>query len=563
MKSSVSRWHSVLLGTLFVTACATELGSGDPSDMGAPRGTPSTGDSLGAGVPQAELDAMVEQRFQERLAAKKHNEIRGEVRDIDGNELPGVIVRAGGKEVKTDQRGGFTLTELPFDAYVVSFEHPAYVFTQHVVPAWYGNEPYVTATLLARAALQTFNADELTEIEQGPLKLTFEPGDLVLTDTGAPVHGTVEILATPVEPGKKGHMAASPRLEGLDENGKIVGLDSFGMFEVELFQEGRRVQVRPGQTVGMKMNVPPLAGISDSSTIPLWHHDTELGIWVQEPGLRADVHAQEGTLVAMAEMPHFSFWNLDGPKQSLCIVMRLPGATGFRTVSTNGAGAPDDFWSVTGECQGIACVTNAPSGWTTQDNVSFKFQVQIPTSGDGSMWCDARVDIFQTAPPASGVVYGDNLEAYSKQLDSAAPDSSFCGTYNTIGDSITATGSYNAWRTGTFAVPVAAYDPDADGDLIEHLVCPGTPSTVAPDAGFGKMSANALGAYFKDFDRDAVGASDTADSCPASSNKMTCNSSCYVAPGPNASQYDFDGDRIDDLCDSKWTVYNPSQYNGL
>src|SRR6185436_19329260 len=106
-------------------------------------------------------------------------------------------------------------SKVPFGTYAVSFEHPEYAFTQQIVTAAYGNEPYVSGRMISRGPTRTFNADQVTEISQGPLTLIFEPGDLTLNETGTPVHGDVNIRMTAVEPDKPGHILAAPRLEGI------------------------------------------------------------------------------------------------------------------------------------------------------------------------------------------------------------------------------------------------------------------------------------------------------------------------------------------------------------
>jgi len=557
---------NLLLGLLFAAACTA--GSGEEqraSPLGQPD-DPAQGDSLGSEQLDEETVRLLEKRYEERLALKPFTAIEGQVHSVDGSAVVGATVSAGGHSAKTDARGHFVLDELPYGQYLVSINHPAFVFTQRAVGAEYASQPFLDAVVMPRSKARVFNADENTVINEGSLKLTFEPGDLVFDDTGAPVHGNVELVASVVEPGRDKHIDAAPApLEGRETDGSFVALESFGMFELELTQGGRQLQVRKGEQVEMELGLPAERAAKAGGSIPLWHHDTKLGIWVREGELAAAVDSKGAKAYARAELPHFSSWNLDLGNPTICVKVLFPGALGFKAISTTATGALDNLWSMTGECQGIGrCAGMAPSAWSGAASVTFKFQVQLPGLNGTPVWCDMPV-VMQMQNQTT--IDGYRLRDYAVSIDNAAPQSNYCGSYNgTYGD-IAITGAYNAvyvQSTPVWAVPLEPADLNGDTNLTpaDVLNCTGTPQIWGGyDQGFGKMAVNARNTlYFNDFDRD--GSNDGKEKCPASSNNLACASYCYVAPGtPNAALYDPDGDRIDSGCDSKSTIFNPSQYN--
>ncbi|TKC95260.1 carboxypeptidase-like regulatory domain-containing protein [Polyangium fumosum] len=527
-----------------------------------------------------DLQELLDREYAERLAAKPHSDVRGEVLDTEGNPLQDVSVRIAGKVAKTDARGGFVVPAVPYGTFVVSFEHEEYVFNQQIMTNKLDNTPTLFGRMRARAPSRTFNADVVSEIHEGSLSLKFEPGDLVLRDTGKPVHGNVDIRATTIEPGKPGHMAASPApLAGVDTNGKVTALFSAGMLEVELSQKGRHVQVRPGATVDIEMKVPEGVNLGDAQSIPMWHHDTEHGIWIQEPGLSASFKTSDKGRVATVALPHFSAWNLDMANPSICTYIFLPGAESIRTVSVSAAdGVEDEIWTMTGECQGGMCVVNAPSKWAG-GNVAFKYKVYVASgsSAVASQWCDLELNFnpnIVVNPPTTVTMNGFQLGDYAAIVGATYNASSFCGTWGAVTGSpggggywtMVLQGAYDAaMNTENAVVLTPAYKTDGSA-LAETLKClSDPPSLVAPDPGLVSMSMNAKDPNkFQDVDRDS--APDIIDACPGRSNANACKASCYVPPvSPDlpAPLTDKDRDTVHNFCDNKMSIYNPSQYNGL
>lgn len=516
---------------------------------------------------------LLAERYAERVAANPFGHLAGRILDVNEAPVEGVIVTAGEKKTRTDALGNYDFPALPVGNYAVSFAHPDYVFMQHPASVDSGGESWVTGYVLPRAHVRHFDVDKGATLQEGPLTLEFEPQDLAFED-GSAVHGEVDIVMTPIDPHRKNHVLAAPApLEGITTSGEQVGLLTFGMLEVEISQGSKRVQVRRNQTVRSTMSLGDKTFASVGDLIPMWHHDTRLGLWVQEPGTDAKVQATERGLVAVTELPHFSSWNFDAlSTDGVCAQIRVPTQTNgltLRVASTTSAGVEDGLWYFVSQCssdsvRGAMCFTNLPAG---SFGTGTYFKIQIQTSGS-TTWTDLNVPLLpvgSASPVAKTLWVGQDISTWLS--GNGKGTGSWCGTGRP-----TKTGYFGGtYQLGGFAGPVPA-----------NVVKFGVPTAasgsagannVTGDAKFMAMRTNAVTlATSKDSDRDGV--PDDHDNCVSRYNPSqadsngngigdTCESWCFVPAGPDASFYDSDGDQIDDLCDNFWATFNPSQYSTL
>jgi Carboxypeptidase regulatory-like domain len=546
-----------------LSSCSVGSSDSDPSD------DPASGLEI---EPPALADLSTEdrvdllmQRFRERIAASPSSTVSGKVHALDDVPLGGVSVRIRDQTAITDASGHYSIAGVPVGSHVVTFEHPLYVFTQRPVLVRPAQAPQVDGVLLPRSTAHRLDVDSGGTITEGPLTLRFDPEELVFID-GAPVHGEIDVLVTVIDPRRPGHIFAAPaRLEGIDASGAQVGLISFGMIEVELFQEAQRVQVRPGRTVTAAMNIDGLDPRGDH--IPMWHHDTDLGLWVRERGVDAIVQKRaDGTLVATAELPHFSIWNWDEQDGATCTVLTVPSTlqiSKLRVVSTDSTGALDSNWEINAHCDhggaGSRCLGNSPSGLYGK-NVYFKYQAEV-----GGMWCDLTVVLGGPAGEKT-ILQGTDINDWLLR-NSKMPIAAWCGMPTPS----------SGWITGTRDLTVTGALPfnRASLNVNTSINCPaiiGGRTANLSDPGFKAMAMNALSsnpAYALNIDRDSR--ADGEDNCAAGSLSPTdanqngfgdaCEPACYVPLShPYSSWYDFDQDGIDDICDNRYTTYNPSQY---
>lgn len=552
-----------LLWGIILASCTPVSVDPDHNDdpaAGPPSGPPALADLS----PEERVDLLLK-RYKDRMVARPSGTVSGKVHSLTDVPLGGVSVRIGNQTAITAPSGDYSLTSIPIGNHIVTFEHPLYVFTQRPVLVLPGQAPQVDGTLLPRSKAHRLDVDHGGTITEGPLTLHFDSQELVFRD-GTPVHGEIDVAVTVIDPRQPGHIFAAPaRLEGIDAGGTQVGLISFGMIEVELSRGTERVQVRAGRTVTASMNIDGL--VPRASRIPMWHHDTSLGLWVQERGVEAIVQrGADGALVATAELPHFSIWNWDEADGATCTVVTVPASTpisGLRVVSTNSAGTPDSVWTIGAQCGppraiGRTCVSNSPSGIYGK-NVYFKYQASV-----GITWCDLTVALGGAAGEKT-ILQGADINDWLSR-NGLSTVGTWCG--------IPVPGP--GWITGTYTLTVPQNLPANRASLmVSTSNCPsiiGARTANLNDPGYQAMAMNALSStpsHALDIDRDSR--ADGADNCAANSSSQTdanqngigdaCEFACNIPLNdPYSSWYDFDQDGVDDLCDNRYTVYNPSQY---
>jgi hypothetical protein len=550
----------------FAVALGGAVAACDAPDVDAERaGETPLGDEIAA-------EETILSRYQERLLAAPETEMRGVVTTTDGAPVPGVRVAIDGQEAVTDAAGEYVVPGVEVGSHVISFAHPDHVFVQRRLTLEQPEPGWLPQVLLPRGKPQRLQADRLTVVREGPLTLEFEPGDLEFERDHAEVHGDVEIQVTVIDPRVRGHLDAAPaELEGVTVDGDQIGLFSYGMLEVEMVQGGRKVQVRRGETVKATMDVTAGYSLAAGAAIPMWHHDTMSGIWVQERGVDARVRDQDGARLATAELPHFSAWNYDSPGHGVCAPLVVPSTMNVsrvRVTSTNSVGTPDNLWSISFDCatasgRSSRCAVNVPAGaGFTGDNGNVYFKIQSQTQGS-STWCDMNVALNGSTKT---VWTRADVNAYLSA--NSLSSGTWCGSQKPTGGWVSSNFNFS---TGDYQLPtnrVSFGIPQSSSNCVSTV---GANAVAASDQGFKSMAANAASLAYKN-DYDADGIADKTDKCVGNKTSNQgdgdndgygdmCEKMCYVPPSlPDADWYDQDGDGIDDYCDKAWSVYNPSQY---
>ena len=222
----------------------------------------------------------------------------GHVWDQSGTPLNDVDVSINGEQAATDMNGRFEIVLGTSDRYVIRVQEYGYV--------------------------------PLSQIRVGAgtsdLKLVVTPAQVIPIDPTQPVdvrdfRGTRIVLAANALVDEAGNPATEPLelhmhtydladeamvgdMSAEDANGNRVALQSIGAFSADFTDEdGGRYQLAPGQTAQISMTLP--GEMNFSGAAPLWHYDTERGLWIED-----GVGVVQGG-VAMGRVSHFSAWNFD------------------------------------------------------------------------------------------------------------------------------------------------------------------------------------------------------------------------------------------------------------
>jgi hypothetical protein len=230
--------------------------------------------------------------------------VSGIVTDSTGAVLAGATVSAGGATTMTATNGTFSLGVAPQANVVVDFSKSGYLESSKALIATAGSTSHVSAALKAMAAMMPLDATQGGSVTgaQGA-SLTAGPGVFV-DPAGNPVTGSVQVSLTPLSPSVPGDLAAYPgALVGSTTGAAPSLLQTYGVLNVTVMQNGQDIQVAAGQTVTVTIPVTGTGTLPPSQD--LWSFNLATGMW-----------DHEGTATLMgsaytAQLAHFSYHNID------------------------------------------------------------------------------------------------------------------------------------------------------------------------------------------------------------------------------------------------------------
>ncbi|MCB9732005.1 MAG: carboxypeptidase regulatory-like domain-containing protein [Deltaproteobacteria bacterium] len=253
--------------------------------------------------------------------------LTGTVVDTTGAPLAGVAVAFGDVTATTGADGTFTL-DAPAASGVASFTLADHVAVQRPVTVHDGARSRLDATLAAEAQ------PVAVDISSGGVaagarnaRVEIEAGDLV-SPRGTFVTGAVQVYLTPLDPSVPAELDAYPGdFSAETMAGASVMLETFGVMDVTIRQNGEKLDVAPGETLTVRFPAPA-GNTAPPAVAGLWSFDEARARWVEEGSASYD--AETHTFVA--ELPHLSPWNIDNPTEVTCVVGKVADATGAPVV---------------------------------------------------------------------------------------------------------------------------------------------------------------------------------------------------------------------------------------
>ncbi len=238
-----------------------------------------------------------------------------QVLDEAGNPIPIAAVTVDGVTRATNGAGQILFDGLAPGRFAARVEAYGYAAASAVTELALDAHGGLELRLLPLGESIAFDADAGGTLERGAVRVTLPPQALVDAN-GDAVTGMVEATIVPLDP--TSDIGASPGpLAGIPTQGDgEVGLESVFMAEVSLWQDGNRLQLRPGAKAKLEMVLPEsLQGqYVDGDVVPAWWFDLDAGIWKEEgAGTMGPSQAQPGRLAWTAEVEHFTWWNCDKP----------------------------------------------------------------------------------------------------------------------------------------------------------------------------------------------------------------------------------------------------------
>ena len=327
--------------------------------------------------------------------------------DTLGRFVSGATTASGTATAATDANGKSTLSVVTGSERVVAVTKAGFAEQVKVVNLASGaTSGQLEAMLIAREPAQPIDSIETGGSASGRdgVKVTF-PANALVTATGQPVTGTVQVIMTPVNVADVDVDAFPGLFEGTPTGGARQAIVSYGTAELIPQQGGQKLQLAAGKTA--EIELPLYVGkhqdgstVAAGDTIALWSLDSATGLWKQEGGGTVVASATSPTGFALrATIAHFSWWNIDATAQPATVNLNVtatgtnvPAATLAAVSGTVVAGTGPSFTATDTATVGTARLFTLPGGATTRLEATAQF---------GDQFCRGSVDV--TPAPNSTV----------------------------------------------------------------------------------------------------------------------------------------------------------------
>ncbi len=260
-----------------------------------------------------------------------------QVQNLEGDRIPGaVVVHRRKSYLSTD------LGQVLIDDPMVDPDDPQHLFVASVHAKGYATANVAllvpdegqighVVTLLRRSPTITFNAGDGAIIKHETVHARIRPNSLI-DASGNYVTGPVDATVTVYDPDLHGFGALPGPLIARNMDGEIRNLETAGMAEVTLTQDGHPLQIAPGHTARLEILLPPVAleraKVGDS--IDAWWLNEGQSLWMQDgTGLVQKSEHFPNKVAWVAEVSHFTWWNIDWPwETSRCFDVILTDSQG-------------------------------------------------------------------------------------------------------------------------------------------------------------------------------------------------------------------------------------------
>ena len=260
--------------------------------------------------------------------------ISGIVINEEGQPLEGATVEVQGSVQTTGFDGTFLFSEIdvPGNRCVVSVSKSGYFSGFRGLVPTAGGSGETRIVLMERLVTHDFAAaDGINAMLSDGSAVKIEPASLVLP-SGLVYTGDVNMSVRYLDPsaGNFGQLVPGGDMIARREDQTSSILYSYGILRVEMWTStDEKLQIMPGKTATLTMNIPEEQQDSAPNTIPLWYFDEQEGLWQEEGFATRSGNAYTGTV------SHFTDWNCDVPSESAIIKGRLidcDGNPGWGTI---------------------------------------------------------------------------------------------------------------------------------------------------------------------------------------------------------------------------------------
>jgi hypothetical protein len=234
--------------------------------------------------------------------------VSGFITDENNGPAKDVMVKVGTATVTTDKYGFFETKNAMVvkEAATVTVSKAGYFKNVKTYIAAPGKSAFLRIKLIPKTNVGTINgaAGGNLTLPNG-LSVTLPANSIVNAANNTAYTGAVNVAAYFINPLANDVNSIMPGdLRGLNTNGNIQLLTSYGMAAVELTGSGGELlQIAAGKKANLSLPIPSALQAMAPSTIPLSYFDETKGLWKQEGSAVKTGNNYAG------EVSHFSFWN--------------------------------------------------------------------------------------------------------------------------------------------------------------------------------------------------------------------------------------------------------------
>jgi hypothetical protein len=272
--------------------------------------------------------------------------ISGRVSDADGAPIVGARVRTKGSPIATTDAGGrYTLTNVKQKKRViVDFSKDGYVDSQRIVAlrtkvAGEPNDVDTDDGTLAsdkRALSSATVSNVMSPVALAATVVNAAGGSLVamgskvtFTPESIKATGNVTVAVTPVDLKSTRGFGGPASLEARDNAGKVLALSLSSVIDVTISQNGKVVNLRPGNTATVELILPSNSSWTVGQVVPMWYYDASAGIWKREGnGVVSASTTTVNRFAVVATVTHFTWWAAGYSEETTAVTGRVVNQNG-------------------------------------------------------------------------------------------------------------------------------------------------------------------------------------------------------------------------------------------
>ena len=287
--------------------------------------------------------------------------VLGVVIDENGQPVADAGVMVHGETTTTGPDGTFLFSDIqvPGNRCVVHSTKEGYFSGIRALTPNEHGQTETRIVLMGSPVTHTFEASTGSNAALADGSEVRIPANGLVDDSGSAYSGPVTMSVRYLDPtaGNFGVLVPGGDMLARREDESTSMLYSYGILRVQMTDlSGENLQLAPGSTSTIVMNIPAEQLSTAPATIPLWYFDEERGVWQEEGSATREGNKYVGTVT------HFTDWNCDDPTEGATIIGRI--------VDCDGKAA----WGIVEFGQ----VTSDPQSSTETDQSSGRFERRVP-----------------------------------------------------------------------------------------------------------------------------------------------------------------------------------------